>query len=229
MASTIPCLQPKAVIFDLDGTLLDTAPDIIAACNATLEHLGYQPISFELAKTKLTAGMRELMKLGIPQSEHDKADIAGVMRTYFANYYLEHINDLTKPFAGMEELLVDLEKANIKVAVVTNKYEEMSQKLLKQYKFFPQLSLILGCDSVKNSKPHPEPILQTLKHLNVGAFDAVYVGDHLNDIMAANRAKVHSAIALWGYGPEECGNPENWHAHFMLKDVTDLRALCLKD
>ena len=228
MSHHIPCINPKAVIFDLDGTLLDTAPDIIAACNATLEHFGYQPIDNELAHSKMTAGMRELLKLGIPQCEHDSADIAGAMRSYFAQYYLDHINVHTKAFEGIEALLDDLKAANIKVAVVTNKYYDMAQKLLSQYPFYKDLALILGCDSIANSKPHPEPILKTLSHLNIGPYDAVYVGDHLNDIMAANRAKTHSAVALWGYGARECGDPNTWYAHFLLNSVADLRALCLK-
>ena len=229
MKHHIPCIQPKAVIFDLDGTLLDTAPDIIAACNATLEHYGFDHIDEELARSKITAGMRELLRLAIPQNKQDQNMIEGEMRDYFAKYYTDNINVFTKPFEGMEQLLTDLEKAGIKVAIVTNKYFDMAQKVLSKYGFYQNLSLILGCDSVSNYKPHPEPILHTLEHLNIGPYDAVYVGDHLNDIMAANRAKVHSAVAMWGYGPKECGNPNEWHAHFILNSVDELRQLCLKD
>ena len=225
--SAFHCIHPQAVIFDLDGTLLDTAPDIIAACNATLEHFGYQAICYELALTQVTSGMRALLKLGVPDPALHEADIEGPMRDYFAQYYLNHINVLTKPFDGMIELLCDLEHAGIKVAVVTNKYENMAQKLLAQYDFYPQLSLILGCDSLEHSKPHPEPILKALEHLQVAPYDAVYVGDHLNDIKAANCAKTRSAVALWGYGTNECGTAAHWHAHYLLPTVADLRALCL--
>lgn len=223
----ITCIHPQAVIFDLDGTLLDTAPDIIAACNATLEHFGYQPISTERALTQVTSGMRALLKLGVPNAAEHEAAIEGPMRDYFAQYYLDHINDLTQPFAGITELLFELEARGIKVAVVTNKYESMAQKLLAQYDFYRQLSLILGCDSLEHSKPHPEPILKALAHLGVAPYDAVYIGDHLNDIKAANCAKTRSAVALWGYGPAECGNAASWHAHYLLPSVADLRTLCL--
>lgn len=229
MASVIPCIKPKAVIFDLDGTLLDTAPDIIAACNATLEHFGYAALDEELARSKMTAGMRELLKLGIPVSEHASADIAGSMRSYFAQYYLDHINVHTHAFAGMEDLLEEFKAHQIKVAVVTNKYFNMAQKLLRQYPFYEQLEVILGCDSIANSKPHPEPILKTLELLKVAPYDALYVGDHLNDIMAANRAKTHSAVALWGYGAKECGDPKEWYANYLLSSIDELRALCIKD
>lgn len=221
------CIQPQAVIFDLDGTLLDTAPDIIGACNATLEHFGYDALSYETALTQVTSGMRAMLKLGVPEDKQASADIEGAMRDYFAQYYLKHINVKTKPFAGMTELLCDLESAGIKVAVVTNKYFNMAQKLLAQYDFYHQLSLILGCDSLEHSKPHPEPILKALAQVKVAPYNAIYVGDHLNDIKAANCAKTRSAAALWGYGINECGDVSSWHAHYILPKVSDLRALCL--
>lgn len=227
MSQNIVCIQPRAVIFDLDGTLLNTAPDIVGACNATLSHFGFQPISEALAMTRVTAGMREMLKLGVPQEQWGSADIEGSMRSWFAQYYIDHINDRTRPFEGMIELLCDLEQAGIKVAVVTNKYENMAQKLLQQYSFYDQLALVLGCDSIEHAKPHPEPVLMTLEHLKVQPFEAVYAGDHLNDIIAANLAKTISAAALWGYGGKECGTPDTWHAHFLLPAVSDLRRLCL--
>ena len=226
-ASKFSCIQPQAVIFDLDGTLLDTAPDIIAACNATLTHFKLPPLSEALARTKVTAGMREMLKLGVPDVKAYQDAIEGEMRDYFATYYTEHINVYTHPFPGIIELLQDLEKAQIKVAIVTNKYEHMAQELLQKYPFYEQLALILGCDSVTHSKPHPEPILKTLEHLQIQASQAIYVGDHLNDMLASNAAHTISAAALWGYGGNECGHPSSWHAQYLLPNVAALRALCL--
>lgn len=223
----LPCIHPRAVIFDLDGTLLDTAPDIIGACNATLEHYGFAPLSMEQGLSKVTAGMRTLLRLGIPSEQQAQLDIDGEMRSYFAQYYLDHICEQTKPFTGMLELLDDLNQAGIKLAVVTNKYEDMTHKLLKNFAFYKDLQMILGCDSITNSKPHPEPILKTMEALKVEPYDTLYVGDHQNDIMAANRAKARSAVALWGYGPRECGDPKDWHAHYLLPDIAALRLLTL--
>lgn len=223
----LPCIHPQAVIFDLDGTLLDTAPDIVGACNATLEHYGFAPLSMELGLSKVTSGMRVMLRLGIPEAEQPKLDIDGAMRDYFAQYYLDHICEHTKPFAGMLELLHDLHEADIKLAVVTNKYEDMTHKLLQNFAFYPSLQMILGCDSITHCKPHPEPILKTIEALEVAPYDTLYVGDHLNDIKAANCAKTRSAVALWGYGPKECGDPQSWHAHYLLPDVAALRTLTL--
>lgn len=224
---TMPYLNIKAVIFDLDGTLLDTAADLVASNNATLQHFGFQPITEDLARTKVTSGMREMLKLGVPQDQWESAGVETTMRDYFYHYYLDHICDYTQPFQGMLKLLDDLKQANIKIAVVTNKYEDMTHKLLKKFPFYNDISLILGCDSLSHSKPHPEPILKTLDVFELAPFEAIYVGDHLNDIKAANQAKTHSAIALWGYGTKECGNPQTWHANFMLEDVAQLHKLVL--
>lgn len=223
----IPHINVKAVLFDLDGTLLDTAPDLIAACNHTLEHFGFAAVDEAIVRTKVTSGMREMMKLGVPQDKWQSADIEGVMRDYFAQYYINHICDYTEPFPGMLQLLDDLHQADIKLAVITNKYENMALKLLSKFAFAKNLAIVLGCDSLKNYKPHPEPILKTLEHLKLAPFEAVYVGDHLNDIQAANRAKTSSAAALWGYGGKECGDPETWHAKYLLRDVPELRQLVL--
>lgn len=171
--------------------------------------------------------MRTLLRLGIPEEKQAQLDIDGEMRDYFAQYYLDHICEQTKPFEGILELLYDLHQAGIKLAVVTNKYENMTHKLLKNFAFYPDLQVILGCDSITHGKPHPEPILKTIEALQVEPFDTLYVGDHLNDIKSANQAKTRSAIALWGYGIKECGDPESWHAHFMLPAVKDLRTLTL--
>lgn len=224
---TLPTLKIKSVIFDLDGTLLDTAPDIMSACNYTLKKFGYPEVAEDILRTKVTAGMREMLKLGVPAQEHESAGIETVMRSCFAERYTSHICDRTVPFAGIPELLADLKNADIKFAVVTNKYKDMAFTLLRKFDFFPDISLILGCDSLTHCKPHPEPILKAMEILQSAPYESLYVGDHLNDIMAANRAKTFSAAALWGYGGNECADPTSWHAHYMLHNTDDLRTLLL--
>lgn len=222
-----PHLKVKAVLFDLDGTLLDTAPDLVSACNHTLEHFGFKAVADEIVRTKVTSGMREMLKLGVPKEQWQIADIEGAMREYFAQYYIDHICDYTQPFADIEALIEDLHQADIKMAVITNKYQNMARKLLAKFAFSQHLEMILGCDSLTNSKPHPEPILKALEGLQIAPFEAIYVGDHINDIQAANRAKTFSAAALWGYGKNECGDPNYWYAKFRLNTVKDLHNLIL--
>ena len=157
----------KAVIFDLDGTLLDTAKDIMAACNYTLKKYGYAPLDEALLRTKVTAGMREMLKLGVKKELWETSGIETFMRDCFANYYKEHIADTTIPFNGIENLIKTLHSHGIKTAVVTNKYKDMADKVLSKFEFCKNFELVLGCDSLTHSKPHPEPILTAMQKLQV--------------------------------------------------------------
>lgn len=218
-------MKYKAVLFDLDGTLLDTALDIINACNHTLEKYGYKALDEKLLKTKVTAGMREMLKLGVPKEDHENSGIETYMRDEFASFYKEHICDRTKAFEGIPKLIDDLTKNRIKTAVITNKYHDMATKVLSKFPFSKDFSLVLGCDSLTHSKPHPEPILKALELLKVSQKDALYVGDHLNDIKAANAASCDSVAVLWGYGTNECIDVNLWNATYCVKDINELKKL----
>ena len=199
----------KAILFDLDGTLLDTAPDLIVACNYTLDRFGYRKLDEKIIRTKVTAGMREMMKLGVPEKEWDSA----------------HICDRTTEFPGIGELIQTLHKSGIKTAVITNKYYAMAKKVLSKFEFSKNFELILGCDSLTHSKPHPEPILKALEILEIKSEDALYVGDHLNDIRAAIAAKTDSVAVLWGYGQNECADIDSWGATYKAQDVEHLKSI----
>ena len=126
-------MKYKSVIFDLDGTLLDTALDIMSACNYTLAKFGFNELDEEVLRTKVTAGMREMMKLSVPEEQWESAGVETVMRDCFANYYTEHICDKTVPFEGISELIEKLHEKGIKTAVVTNKYYNMAVKVLSKF------------------------------------------------------------------------------------------------
>lgn len=218
-------MKYKAVIFDLDGTLLDTAPDIMEACNYTLKKFGFTQLSEEILRTKVTAGMREMLKLSVPEDKWESAGIETVMRDCFASYYTEHICDRTKAFDGIAELISLLHQNCIKTAVVTNKYYDMAAKVLSKFEFSKNFELILGCDSLTHAKPHPEPIEKACQQLGVKPEESLYVGDHLNDIKAACAAKADSVIALWGYGMNECPDVNTWNANFKAQNVSELKSL----
>lgn len=135
-------MKYKAVLFDLDGTLLDTALDIMNACNHTLEKYGYKALDEKLLKTKVTAGMREMLKLGVPKEDHENSGIETYMRDEFASFYKEHICDRTKAFEGIPKLIDDLTKNRIKTAVITNKYHDMATKVLSKFPFSKDFSLV---------------------------------------------------------------------------------------
>ncbi len=215
----------KAILFDLDGTLLDTAPDLIEACNFTLKKFGYPALDEKIIRTKVTAGMREMLKLGVPKDKWVKAKIDTDMRECFANFYTEHICDKTVAFNGIGNLINELHNNGVKTAVITNKYFNMAKKVLSRFDFSKNFELILGCDSITHSKPHPEPILKALKALNVKAEDSLYIGDHFNDIKSAISAKTDSVAVLWGYGQNECPDIDTWNATYKAKDVEHLKKI----
>ncbi len=212
-------------MFDLDGTLLDTAPDLIAACQATLRQFNFKEGDSSQIAQKLTSGMRAMLKQAIPAAKQDDGLIDGPMRSYFASYYTRNICRYTRAFPGIVQLLQDMQQADIKCAVITNKYLAMAEKLLSGFSFYNTLSLILGGDSCVHAKPHPEPLLTACNKLGIAPQQTLYVGDHLNDIIAAQAAGCVSCCALWGYGAAECGDPQAWHSDYYAKNVQDLKTL----
>ncbi len=215
----------KSVLFDLDGTLLHTAKDIMAACNYTLNKFNYKTLDESILIKKVTAGMREMLKLSVPKEEWELAGVETTMRDCFAQYYTSHIDVYTRPFDGISELMAELKSQKIKTAVITNKYEYMAKKILGKFSEFNDLSLILGCDSLTHSKPHPEPLLKAASLLNLHPEECIYVGDHKNDILAARAAHMDSIVALWGYGIYECEDVKTWGTTLMAKDVNALKSL----
>ena len=225
MAEASNKLPFQAILFDLDGTLLDTAYDIMDACNHTLIKFGFNPVAEDILRTKVTAGMREMLKLGIPEHLRSSVDIEGAMRNEFAAYYTSHICDRTQEFNGVDSLFEKLQQNGIKTAVITNKYEKMAHKVLSSFTFSNKLSLVLGCDSTKHSKPHPEPLLKALEKIQTPPSQSLYVGDHLNDILAAKNAGCKSCAALWGYGQNECGDASTWNSDYKADNIEDLSKL----
>lgn len=216
----------ETVLFDLDGTLLDTAPDLISACQHTLRQFNFKAPEAEVILTRVTSGMREMLKLGVPQEQWASAGIETVMREAFAAYYLSHICVHTTPFPGISDLVLRLHEAGIKTAVVTNKYEKMARQLFENFEFARYFTVILGCDSLTHAKPHPEPLLKAMELMAAEPQRTLYVGDHLNDIKAARAAGCPSCVALWGYGGQECGDPESWQAEYAAKTPPDLLTIC---
>ena len=194
----------QAVLFDLDGTLLDTAADLVAACTHTLRRHGIEHCDEGRIRGVLTAGMRRMLLSCIPEAERGRHDLEA-MRAEFARRYTAHINEHTRPFEGIPELLSALVARGLVTGVITSKLEYMARQLLEQYPFYPQLAIVLGGDSVARSKPDPLPLTTAMDRLGVTAAATVYVGDHRNDLLCANRAGAIAACARWGYGSRECG------------------------
>jgi len=198
----------KTVLFDLDGTLADTAPDLAGALNHVLKKHGHQPLPYETIRPFVSHGGIALTTLGFGK-EHPEFD--SLYKELLAHYEANIANE-TVLFAGMHELLLELEANNINWGVVTNKPAWLTEPLLDALNLSSRASAIVSGDTLEQRKPHPAPILYACEQAGSKAEECIYIGDAERDIEAGNRAGMHSIIALFGYIAES-DTPDNWGAH----------------
>lgn len=190
----------KAVIFDLDGTLLDTLPDLNACMNEMLKFYGFPQIS--LAQTRLNVGHggKKFVELSLPE---DKRTLTDECYAYYRKVHIAWKNEKTKMFKGEREFLLKLKKCGVKTAIVTNKAHASTLKLcetiLKEFKF----DAVLGVTDKYPVKPNPESTLAIIKELGVNAKDCVFVGDGETDFQTATNANIKCVSVLWGYRTKE--------------------------
>lgn len=198
------------VLFDLDGTFADTAPDLAHALNQTLELHGKPPMSLEQISPAVSHGSPALIRLGFRIDSDDSR--FEPLRQELLEFYTKDICLHTKLFPGMEDLIKKLEEKLIPWGIVTNKPEWLTNPLMEQLKLTERASCIVSGDTTSNSKPHPEPILHACR-LAGGhdPADCIYVGDAKRDIEAGNSAGTTTLVAMFGYiDPED--NPREWQA-----------------
>jgi phosphoglycolate phosphatase len=198
----------KTVLFDLDGTLADTAPDLAAALNHVLELHDCNPLPYETIRPYVSHGGMALIKLGFGK-DHPQFDI---FYNELLQYYFNNIASKTILFPGMSELLLELEATNINWGVVTNKPAWLTEPLLDQLNLTSRAVAIVSGDTLEQRKPHPEPILYACKQAGSEPAECIYIGDAERDIEAGNRAGMHSIVALFGY-IADTDTPDDWGAH----------------
>lgn len=198
---------PKAVLFDLDGTLADTAPDLAAAVNKMRAERGLAPTPFESLRPVASAGARGLIGVafGIAPGHED----FDAMRSEFLANYAAQIADSTVLFDGIGELLLAIEAGGMRWGVVTNKPARFTDPLLPLIGLAHAACSISG-DTTAHAKPHPEPLFEAARRLDLRPQDCWYVGDDLRDIQAGKAAGMPTIAAGWGY----CGHsePRHWEA-----------------
>ncbi len=187
--------QIESVFFDLDGTLIDSSKDIAQAANYALSKLGFPKLSEEEIVKHVGYGGERLMKDLLPV---DDEEILKEAVRLFREYYFSHPVVYTKPYEGIPELLRKLKNQNKKIAVITNKYTDISNQILKELDLLQYIDLVLGGDSVENKKPHPEPVLKAIQILD--SKSPVMVGDSETDINAAKGADIPSVLVMYGFG-----------------------------
>ncbi|HEA25787.1 MAG TPA: HAD family hydrolase [Ectothiorhodospiraceae bacterium] len=198
-----------AILFDLDGTLVDTAQDLANALNYLLETEGERQLPFEQIRPHATHGTVALIKVGFDIDERDPRFQR--FRQTILDRYLEHIADESVLFEGLEPLLEQLEHNGQPWGVVTNKPAFLTQPLLEQLNLWDRAAVVVSGDTLKQSKPDPAPLLYACEQIGSDPQASIYIGDAERDIRAGRAAGMHTITAHYGYiGQDE--QPENWGA-----------------
>ena len=190
----------KLVIFDLDGTLLDTIADLAESANHALKQLGYPTRDMETIRTFVGNGVNKLLFRALPDEEKTEENVMR-MRTHFVPYYDTHNADLSAPYPGIVPLVEELQAKGLMIAVASNKYQEATVKLVKHY--FPMIDFveILGQREGIPVKPDPTIVYDILKKANVSKEEVLYVGDSGVDMQTAIHAGVDAVGVTWGFRP----------------------------
>lgn len=213
--------SPAAVLFDLDGTLLDSAPDLGAALNQLLQTRGRAPVPPAAYRPVASNGANGLLRLGF--GDDFNAANKEQLRADFLTAYAANIATQSELFPGVQELLEGLAQAGIATGIVTNKPTYYTNLLLAQFPALQLQSVVCG-DTLSMAKPDPAPLIHGARELRVAPEDCWYVGDARRDIDAGRAAGMATLVAAWGYlGPGE--DPVSWRADTLLDQPEELLAL----
>ena len=211
----------EAVLFDLDGTLADTAPDLGYALNQQRIARGLSTIPLELIRTEASAGARGLLGLGfnIAPGDSDYPD----MREEFLDLYAARLCHDTQLFPGVSELLDQLDARKLPWGIVTNKPARFAKPLIHLLGLSQRVACLISGGDTAHSKPHPEPLLTASHALAVAPDTCIYLGDDMRDVEACLAAGMEPVIARYGY----LGNghpPESWGARYLIDHPRELLA-----
>ena len=192
----------KAVIFDLDGTLLNTLEDLANASNFALRSCGYNEHPIKDYIRFVGSGRYILMKRILPEEDKNNEEAIKKVLKLFDEYYGEHMHDTTKPYDGIYELIKELKIKNIKLAVVSNKPDEFAGETVNRY-FENDFEITYGQRPNHAVKPDPKTVYEVMEYLNVTKEECIYVGDSDVDMKTAQNAGVKSIGVAWGFRGEE--------------------------
>ncbi len=212
---------PSKVLFDLDGTLLDTAPDLAWAVNQVRAANGLCALEFERIRPHVSHGSIALTKIGCNAGEgsHEFEQFRlAVLEIYSTNVARE-----TRLFEGMEELLDDFDSRSIPWGIVTNKPGWLTDPLLQQLNLLSRASVVISGDTIPEKKPHPAPLLLAAARMRAAPQQCVYVGDAKRDIAAGKSAGMYALAALYGYiGADD--TPSDWGADAFVRSPLEVSA-----
>ncbi|MHB8453137.1 MAG: HAD family hydrolase [Acidiferrobacterales bacterium] len=199
----------RTVLFDLDGTLADTAPDLGLALNALLHEQGLAPLPYERIRPEASHGARALLRLGFGITpEHPRYD---ALRHRFLELYAAGLCRETRLFPGISELLAALRQRGLNWGIVTNKPAFLTEPLVRELGLAEAAACVVSGDTTANAKPHPEPLLHACARAGSTPSECLYVGDAARDIEAGRVAGMQTLVALFGYIGER-DDPNSWGA-----------------
>lgn len=209
---------PKLVLFDLDGTLLDSAPDMAATVNRMRAVRGQGPMPLAELRPHVSKGSRAMSAAAFPDLG---GDVPAAMIREFLDLYEGELGQHSLLFDGVPELLDAIEAAGSRWGIVTNKPEYLAKQVLPQLGWDVRSAILIGGDTLPERKPHPLPLLHSAEVLDVAIEDCVYVGDDQRDIDSARAAGMRSIVALWGYRRDD-DDPATWGGDVFAESARDL-------
>jgi N-acetyl-D-muramate 6-phosphate phosphatase len=212
-------LHIRAVMFDLDGTLLDTAPDFIAVVNQLLAEENQAPLEDDVIRACVSNGARALVMMAFNIEEsHPRFH---TLRLRLLELYTKHLAVLTKPFPGINTLIQQLAAHNIAWGIATNKPAIYTTPLMQQLNMQPAPLTVICPDHVSESKPHPESLFLASKHIGCKPEEIIYIGDHKRDIECGKRAGSITIAAAYGYIDNE-HEINDWQADYRVEHASEI-------
>ena len=209
----------EAVLWDLDGTLVDTAPDLVGVLNTLLATRGLPPVPFAVARNEVSNGALGLIRLGL--GSQGSAEETEVLRQEFLDAYTQQICIRSQVFKGLEDILTTLDKQGTGWGIVTNKPHAMTQPLLKALGLLHRSGCVVSGDRLPQRKPDPAPLRLGAQELGVPPERCVYVGDAPRDIDAGRAAGMATIAASYGYIRSN-HDPHSWGASLVIRRPTEL-------
>lgn len=210
----------KGVLFDLDGTLLDTAPDLIYACNLACQEYGLEPQPMEILKPQITWGAPAMLRQAA-SANGIELDLVDGIHERMLEIYEQNLANKTALFEGMQEVLEHLNHLSIQWGIVTNKHTRFTKPLVAALGLDTKTNCIISGDTTLFAKPHAMPMLEAASRLQLQAEDCVYIGDARRDIEAGKNAGMETLVALYGY-IDESDPADTWGADGYLDKPNDL-------
>lgn len=213
--------SPSAVLFDLDGTLIDTADDLSACLNILLAEEGLETLPHSVIRKQVSNGANAMIRLGFGQLQDERAQ---QLRQRLLVHYENNIAHHSRWFDGLEQFTVELKQAGIPWGIVTNKPRLYTDLLLKAMEIDRHVDVVVCPDDLNISKPDPRPLLHACEQVSADARQAIYVGDHIRDIQAGKAAGMTTVAVAYGY-IEEDDDINLWQADHIIQQGHELNSL----